>query len=56
MSQSRLNHLMVLYVYKDLTDNLDFISIANDFVSKSEHWLALFGKFVWQVKWIVLFL
>ena len=46
MLQSRLNHLMVLYVHKDITDTLDLISIANDFVSKSEHRLAFFGRFV----------
>lgn len=45
MNQDRLNHLMLLYVHKHLTDNLDLISIANDFVSKSEHRLTSFGRF-----------
>ena len=38
MSQERLNHLMILHVHKDLTDKLNLISIANEFVS-------LFGTF-----------
>lgn len=45
MTQDRLNHLMVLYVHKDLTDSLDLIRVANDFVSKSEQRLTMFGKF-----------
>ena len=45
MTQERLNHLMVLYVHKYLTDNLDLISVANYFVSKSERRLTMFGRF-----------
>ena len=30
MNQDRLNHLMLLYVHKHLTDNLDLTNIAND--------------------------
>lgn len=41
MTHERLNHLMVLYVH----DSLDLISVANDFVSKSEQRLTMFGKF-----------
>ena len=33
MSQERLNLLMILHVHKDLTDKLNLISIANEFVS-----------------------
>ena len=43
--QARLNHLMVLHVHKDRTDSLNLIDIANDFVSKSERRLTIFGKF-----------
>ena len=42
--QARLNHLMVLHVHKDRTDSLNLIDIANDFVSKSERRLIIFGK------------
>lgn len=45
MNQDRLNHLMVLHVHKQLTDELNLKDVANDFVSASEHRLSLFGKF-----------
>ena len=45
MKQSRLNHLMLLHVHKDITDGLDLIECANDFVSANEHRLQVFGKF-----------
>ncbi len=45
MGQERLNHLMVLHVHKELTDDLDLISIANEFVGDSEHRLKLIGTF-----------
>lgn len=45
MNQDRLNHLMVLHVYKTLTDTLDLIEVVNDFVTVSEHRLAMFGNF-----------
>ena len=45
MTQERLNHLQFLYVHKDITDKLDFIEAANEFVSKSDYRLTLFGKF-----------
>ena len=45
MSQDRLNHLLVLHVHKELTDSLDMITVANDFVAGSEHRLSMFGCF-----------
>jgi len=45
MTQKRLNHVMLLHVHKDRTDELDLIDVANDFVSGSEHRLSIFGKF-----------
>ena len=45
MNQSRLNHVMILNIYKGQLDNLDLTAIANDFVSGSEHRLRVFGKF-----------
>ena len=32
MNQSRLNHLMILHVQKHLTDTLDLVKVANEFV------------------------
>ena len=37
MSQSRLNAMMVLHIYKDITDSLNLKSIGNDFISKSDY-------------------
>ena len=45
MKQSRLNHLMVLHVHRELTDNLDLIACSNDFVVNNEHRFRVFGKF-----------
>ena len=46
MSQPRLNSLMVLHVHKELTDQLNFLDVANEFVAnKLEHRLNIFGKF-----------
>ena len=44
MKQGRFNHLMILHIYKDLTDSLDLIQVANDFVFVSEHRSTLFGR------------
>ena len=46
MGQARLNHIMVLNIYKERLDKLDLTSIANQFVSGSEHRSRFFGKFV----------
>ena len=45
MGQPRLNHVMVLNIYQEQVDELDFIAIANEFVSCCEHRLRYFGKF-----------
>ena len=45
MLQSRLNHLLLLHVHKDLTDSLDLVSVTNDFTGNSEHRQSYFGKF-----------
>ena len=45
MGRSRLNHLMVLNIYKEILDSMDMISIANEFVQANEHRLHIFGKF-----------
>ena len=36
MSQSRLNHLMLLYYHQDLTDQLNMQEVANDFICARE--------------------
>ena len=45
MTQARLNHLMILNVYKELLDELDLKVTANLFVQGSEHRLTIFGTF-----------
>ena len=45
MHQERLNHLMILHIHKDKTDQLFLPEIANDFISKSERRSQAFGKF-----------
>ena len=45
MTQLRLNNLMVLNVYKEMLDDMDIKSIANEFVQGSEHRLSVFGNF-----------
>ena len=45
MTQSRLNHLMILHIHRKLTDKLNLTAVANEFVSGSEHRSTLFGNF-----------
>ncbi len=45
MSQARLNHLMLLYVHREVTDSLDLIQVANEFISDSDHRQSIFGTF-----------
>ncbi len=45
MGQERLNNLMILHVHKNVTDNLDLLDVAKNFVSVNESRLAQFGKF-----------
>ena len=44
MSQSRLNHVILLSINRKKVDNLDIDVIANQFVQGSEHRLRHFGK------------
>ena len=42
MTLERLNHLFLLNAHKQLTDSMDLIAVANDFVALSEHrWVYL---------------
>lgn len=45
MSQPRLNHLLFLHVHQDLTDNVDLIAVAQDFVAANDYRRNVFGKF-----------
>ena len=45
MTQSRLNHLMVHYIHKNMTDSLDLVAVGNEFVSGCEHRCAILGTF-----------
>ena len=45
MSQERLNHLMIMHVHKERTDDLEIKTILNNFVSMSEHRSSIFAKY-----------
>jgi len=45
MNQERLNHLMTIHIHKQLTNELDLISLANQFVAGNTHRLTIFGTF-----------
>ena len=45
MSQVRLNHIILLHCHKDVTDSLDLVALANEFVDLSTHRLGIFGRF-----------
>ena len=36
MSQERLNHIAILHVHRELTDQLDLNEICNDFVQRND--------------------
>lgn len=45
MTQSRLNNLMILHVYKDQTDCLSLSSVAQEFVDNNHVRHRIFGSF-----------
>jgi len=45
MQQSRLNHVMLLHIHKELLDQLNLVDIGNEFVRESEHRARVFGSF-----------
>lgn len=45
MSQGQLNHLTMLSVHKDLTDKLNLVHVANNFVFGGENRVRTFGQF-----------
>ena len=45
MGQSRLNHIMILSIYKQEVDNINIDILGDEFIRGSEHRLQYFGKF-----------
>ena len=45
MTQTRLNDTMVLHIQNHLTDNIDHISVLNEFASANDERKKLFGTF-----------
>ena len=44
MTYMRLNHLAVLHVHQEMTDNVDIVAIAKEFVSKCDSRLTMLGQ------------
>ena len=44
MKQEKLNHLIILYAYKERLENLDLNEMANEFISKNDSRRLTFGK------------
>ena len=45
MTECRLNNLFLIYIHKSLTDEMDLLKIAKNFVSVNSRRLNYFGKF-----------
>ncbi len=45
MTQSRLNHCVLLHVHQDKTDELDLHTIAKELVQINERRINFFGKY-----------
>ena len=45
MTDNRLNHLMTIHIHKHLTDEMNLLSIANQFMEVNDVRLKKFGKF-----------
>ena len=43
MTESRLNNVMLLHTHKDITDDLDIIKIAKEFISANSRRLNYFA-------------
>ena len=48
MSQARLNHLAILHVHQ-MFYGIDVLSVAKDFVAKSDSRMFTFGRVCWHV-------
>ena len=45
MTQPRLNNMMLLHIHKDLTDNIDVLQVAKEFVQVNDRRSNYFGTF-----------
>ena len=45
MSQPRLNHVILLHIHKDKTDNMDVVQIAKECISVNDRRKLHFGSF-----------
>ena len=45
MSQQRLNHLMIMHIHKERTDDVDLKLMLNNFIAGSEHRSSIFAKY-----------
>ena len=45
MGQERLNHLMLINIYKTEVEQLDLRQVANEFVASNDHRVRIFGMF-----------
>jgi len=45
MTQTRLNHIMVLHIHKHLTNSISHTAVLNEFVSANESGKLHFGTF-----------
>ena len=45
MTEKRLNNCLLLHIHKDLTDSLDLISVAKEFISFTDERQKHFGHF-----------
>ena len=48
MTQEQLNHVMLLHMYKDCTDNINLLETAKEFVSFNDKRLN-----IWVDFWVV---
>ena len=44
MTQMKRNHLAGLHVHQEMTDNVDIVAIAKEFVGKCDSRLTMFGQ------------
>lgn len=44
MGHARLNHLAILHVHQAMTDGIDLVAVARDFISKCDSRLTTFGQ------------
>ena len=48
MCQPRLNHVMILEIYREEFDRLDLTAAASEFIRGSEHRLRIFGNYYYK--------